>query len=261
MATVQYPLTRATYLTNFNVMQSTSGNLTPSVIQQTTPEPDTVPQETQDAFHWINNEGLLRDEGALFGIAGAEIDDKMNAIESFFKTRTAAALQKKEFLEQKIQEHDLVISVNRKQITTIADQLEESRKKNYMLPSLVQFLAVLSVCIFNFFVVRWWLSPSIDSDLICAGIYLTGLFSFYISRAVNILKNKETDEAEKVWKINLREFAVAAGVALFICILTFRSYPATHSVAAFLMLCISVIAGKVLMNSVTQLKEEGGSWL
>jgi hypothetical protein len=256
MAIVQYPLTRATYFTNFNVMQSTSGNLTPSVIQTST-----VPQETQDAFHWINNEALLRDEGALFGIAAAEIDDKLNAIESFFKTRMSEALVRKQFLEQKIQEHDLVIGVNRKEVTSLADQLEESRQKNNMLPSLVQFLAVLCVCIFNFFVVRWWLSPSIDSDLICAGIYLSGLFSFYISRAVNNPENTETEEAEKGWKINLREFAVAAGVALFICILTYRSYPAAHSVAAFLMLCIGFFAGKVLMNSIAQLKEEGGNWL
>jgi hypothetical protein len=105
------------------------------------------------------------------------------------------------------------------------------------------------------------LSPSIDSHLICAGIYLTGLFSFYISRAVNNPEAKETEEPEKGWKINLREFAVAAGVALFICILTFRSYPAAHSLAAFVMLCIIFLAGKVLMNSVTLLKEEGGNWL
>ena len=72
---------------------------------------------------------------------------------------------------------------------------------------------------------------------------------------------KETEAPEKGWKINLREFIVAAGVALFICILTYRSYPAAHSIAAFLMLCISFIAGKVLMNSFSQFKEEGGNWL
>jgi hypothetical protein len=242
-------------------MQLTSGNPTATVIQSSTAEPATVPNETHDAFHWINNEGLLRDEGALFGIAGGDIMDKMNAIESFFKTRMAGAHIKKQFLEQKIQEHDLLIGINRKQVATIADQLEESRQKNQMLPSLVQFLAVLSVCIFNFFVVRWWLSPSVQSDLICAGIYLTGLFSFYISRAVNNPEAKETEEPERGWKINLRELAVAAGVALFICILTFRSYPAAHSLAAFVMLCICFLAGKVLMNSVTQLKEQGGNWL
>ena len=242
-------------------MQLTSGNLSPSVPQPPAVEQPPLVQENPDGFHWINNEGLLRDEGALFGIAGADIKDKMNAIESFYKTRTAEPLLTKQFLEQKIQEHELVISVNRKALTDISNQLDSRREKSSLLPALFQLIAVSGVCVFNYFVVSWWLSPAVDSYLICAGIYLSGLFSFYISRT---LKPEETEEglpSEKGWKTNLRELAVAAGVALFICILTFRSYPPANSFAAFLILCIIFSAGKVFMGSLFNFKEEGSTWM
>jgi hypothetical protein len=242
-------------------MQLTSGNLSPSVAQPPAIEQPPMIQENPDGFHWINNEGLLRDEGALFGIAGADIKDKMNAIESFYKTRTAEPMLIKQFLEQKIQEHDLVISVNRKVLADISSQLKSTREKNNFLPALLQLLAVMGVCVFNYFVVSWWLSPAVDSYLICAGIYLSGLFSFYISRTLNNEETEENVQPQKGWKINLRELAVAAGVALFICVLTFRSYPPAHSLAAFLILCIIFSAGKVLMSSFFNFKEEGSTWL
>ena len=245
-------------------------------VPATSAEQDKLIVQGQDAFQWINSEGLLRDEGALFGIAAADITDKLNAIASYFKTRAASEAQKKQYLDQKMQEIDLVLSISRKELEKVkSNSGEVPRPVNNVLPLLFQVLAIVSVCVFNFFLVKWWLSPAIGSDIICLGIYLFGLFSVYMGRGLiqqlpagGAAEKRETPDdtgnpvpKKKEGKFPEREFSVAVVVALFICTLTFRFYPLEHTVAAFLLLFILFLGGKVLINTLLNLREEAAGWL
>jgi hypothetical protein len=217
----------------------------------------------QEDFTWILNEGMLRDEGSLFGIAGAEITDKLESINSYYQTKTAFPQQQKRYLEEKIASLKAEIESARDELAEVrsAQQASVSKEKiSYQLwPVAFQFLAILAVSCFNFFLVRYWLSPVITSDVICLGIYLCGLFSVYIGRSI-ILNSGDEDSDEVsnavLKKSYLREFGVAAAVSFFICTITFKSYPVQNSVAAFLLMFLLFLCGKVLVNTLFRLKKE-----
>ena len=226
-------------------------------------EEKNVNARQQEDFTWILNEGMLRDEGSLFGIAGAEITDKLESISSYYQTKTAYPQQQKRYLEEKI-------VLLKAEIESASDELSEVRsvqqasiskeKISYQLwPVAFQFLAILAVSGFNFFLVRYWLSPVISSDVICLGIYLCGLFSVYIGRSIILNSGDEDNDEESnaaIKKNYLREFGVAAAVSLFICTITFNNYPVQNSVAAFLLMFLLFLCGKVLVNTLFRLKKE-----
>jgi len=55
-------------------------------------------------YQWIINEGLLRDEGILYGIAGAGIQEKTEAIRDYYRVKKAASRTKQDHLDKKITE-------------------------------------------------------------------------------------------------------------------------------------------------------------
>lgn len=224
-------------------------------------------------YQWITNEGLLRDEGTLYGIANADITDKLNAIVDYYDIQRADSRQKKDSLIKRRTEHEIILQ-------SIPSELEQLKEKltitfaeyppGNLLPVTFQLIAYLSICIFNYYLIEYWLSPVITSKLICLGFYTFGLFSVFIGRSIlynrtNSLsegKEEPTNIPREKWKIYLEEFGIPAIVALFICTLTFRSYPLEYSIVAFLFLfLLFLFSGKGLINTLFRLKKEfTNSW-
>lgn len=239
-------------------------NQFPFIGQQVKQEEKNLVAKQPEEYTWIINEGLLRDEGSLYGIAAADITDKLGSITSYYQTKTAFPLQKKQYLEEKIAALRSTIESNLSALSRVKSEQATwlaGQKISYRLwPVAFQFLALLAVGSFNFFLVRYWLSPVIDSDIICMGIYLCGLFSVFIGRG--IILDPEEDEAPKQReetsnrRAYIREFGVAAAVSFFICTITYSHYPVQNSVAAFLLLFLLFLCGKVLVNTLFTLKKE-----
>jgi hypothetical protein len=244
------------------LMESNSLNHPLPGNQQVPIEPETDSQPAKVDCTWITNEAILRDEGALYGIASADITDKLQAIASYFQTKLAAPLQKKEFIQQRIQELSLVTSVNNAEVERIEELLEgQKAAPNNMLPLFLQFVAVTAVCVFNFFLLQWWLNPVIKSDMICLGIYLAGLFSVYIGRGLTYSLSETSEPANeetagKGRRTFLKEFAVAAAVAGFICTLTSDAYPLKNNIAAAVIFFLLFLVGKVLLNTFSAFRQQ-----
>jgi hypothetical protein len=225
-----------------------------------------VTNTAKDEMSWITNESILRDEGALYGIASADITEKLQAIAGYYQTKKAVPLQKKEFIQQRIQELSLIKDVNDAEIERLEDNLEESKDiRGNMLPLLFQLLAVIAVCVFNFFLLQWWLSPVVKYDLICLGIYFAGLFSVYIGRGLSYATLEKENTLEAPAPVNgriafLKEFAVAAAVAVFICTLTSDAYPLKNNLAAAVIFFLLFLVGKVLVNTFAGFKEEAAGY-
>jgi len=245
-------------------MESISGNPLPSAVQPLNGEQKHINLKPQEEYAWIINEGVLRDEGSLYGIAAADIDDKLLSISAYYAFRSASHLQTKTFLQDKLESLGEVISKGSERLTQIRKFFEEAEDdgKVNLLPLCFQFIAILAVCVFNFFLVRYWLTPVNISDIISVGIYLLGLFSVFIGRGImdNFFSEAAADSDERGtsggWKIYLREFGVSAAIALFICTISWNSYPKQNSLVAFLLMFLLFLCGKVLVNTMVMLRKQ-----
>jgi hypothetical protein len=201
-------------------------------------------------YQWIINEGLLRDEGTLYGIAGAGVQEKTDAIRDYYRIKKAASRTKQDHLDKKI--------------TEIREQLPmpDSESSN-LLPILLQLLMYVGICYFNYWLESYWLSPVFHTTFICLGLYLFGLFSVFIGRSVmyntaqSLTDEKgQADQREK-WKIYLEELGVPLIVALFISILPARAYPIEYSVVAGLFFfMLFLLGGKGLVNTLFRVRRE-----
>lgn len=214
-------------------------------------------------YQWIINEGLLRDEGTLFGIAGANIEDKITAIRDYYRIKKAATQTKREQLDKEMEELQSDLA---KALSKIPD-LESNSKSINLVPTFLQIFLYGGICYFNFYLESYWLSPVIHSTLICVGLYLFGLFSVFIGRSIMynaagaLAEDKAGVGKREAWKIYLEEFGVPLVVSLFISILPANAYPIHISVIATLFFfLLFLLGGKGLVNTFFRARAELG-WL
>jgi len=210
-------------------------------------------------YQWIINEGLLRDEGVLFGLAGAAIGDKIDAIREYYRIKKAGAQTKREQLEKEIAEVG----------ADLARQLAEAQAlepgKVNLVPVLIQLFLYGGICYFNFFLETYWLSPVIRSIPICVGLYLFGLFSVFLGRSImynsvrDLADGRKDGQPREKWKIYLEELAVPLVVSLFVAVLPSFTYPLTFSIlAALFFFLLFLLGGKGLVNNFFRLRVEAG---
>jgi hypothetical protein len=202
-------------------------------------------------YQWIINEGLLRDEGTLYGIAGAGIEEKIEAIHDYYQIKMAPDHVKVEFLEKKISGIQ-----EQAPLTTEALSIPKPSTSINLLPIALQLIAYSGICYFNYWLLTYWLSPIIHSLFICIGLYLFGLFSVFIGKS--ILYNTETslkeDTENKVnrenWKIYFEEVGVPLTVSMVIAILPARAYRIEFSIImAIFFFMLFLLGGKGLINT------------
>ncbi len=201
-------------------------------------------------FQWLINEGLLRDEGILYGIAGADIGEKTDAIRDYYRIKTAAARTKQEYLDKKIED----INHHHSAKTTTPFHL---------VLLILQVLLYMAICYFNYWLERYWLYPVFHSTFICLGLYLFGLFSVFIGRSIMYNTAQTlTDEPSPVdrrekWKIYVEEFGVPLVVSSFISILPANTYPVAFTVvAALFFFMLFLLGGKGLINTFVRVRIE-----
>jgi len=205
-------------------------------------------------YQWIVNEGLLRDEGTLYGIAGAGLLEKTEAIRDYYRIRKAASRTKQEHLKEQIEE---LIKLS------ISTHKDNSDNQSNLIPILLQLILYAAICYFNYWLVSYWLSPAIQSVPIFLGVYLFGLFSVFIGRSImynaaqSLTDEKAPVEKREKWKIYLEEIGVPLIVSLFIAILPAKSYPIEFTiVAAPLFFMLFLLGGKGLINTLFRSRKE-----
>lgn len=201
-------------------------------------------------YQWIINEGLLRDEGTLYGIAGAGIQEKTEAIRDYYRIKKAASKTKQDHLDRKIAD------INNQPTQALPEPSSP-------IPIILQLLTYVGICYFNYWLESYWLSPVFHSTFICVGLYLFGLFSVFIGRSVmyntaqSLTDEKGPADQREKWKIYLEELGVPLVVALFISILPARVYPIEYSiVAALFFFMLFLLGGKGLINTLFRVRKE-----
>src|SRR5712664_3781160 len=116
-------------------------------------------------YQWIVNEGLLREEGTLYGIAGVRMDEKVAAIRDYYRIKKAVSQIKQEYLNKKIE------SLNKHFSETLSDtsNLPGVDNPSNLFPIVLQLLFYTGICYFNYWLESYWLSPVLQSTFICLG--------------------------------------------------------------------------------------------
>jgi len=205
-------------------------------------------------YQWIVNEGLLRDEGTLYGIAGAGLLEKTEAIRDYYRIRKAASRTKQEHLKEQIEE---LIKLS------ISSHKDSTDTPSNLIPILLQLILYAAICYFNYWLVSYWLSPAIQSVPIFLGLYLFGLFSVFIGRSVmynaaqSLTEEIAPAEKREKWKIYLEEIGVPLIVSLFIATLPARFYPIEFTIVAVpLFFMLFLLGGKGLINTLFRSRKE-----
>jgi hypothetical protein len=213
-------------------------------------------------YQWIVNEGLLRDEGTLFGMAGAAIREKVEAIRNYYRTRKATTLAKRDGLVKEIEGMDDDPSKKPQ-----ANQEPAPGPVNFI-PTIFQLLLYAGSCYFNFYLIMYWLSPAFHSIFICLGLYLFGLFSVFMGRSImyntarSLTGEKTADAQRENWKIYFEEFGVPLVVSLFIAILPSNTYSLLFSIiATLLFFLLFLLGGKGLVNTFFRARTEFGRYI
>jgi hypothetical protein len=214
-------------------------------------------------YQWINNEQLLREEGAVYGMLGQGKDDKLKVIENYFRKVSAT-------LEVQIARENEALNALFESERKLQDQLEyhqsdlrnfppkPDKKLHHFWRSLVGFVIYTLIIGATFYIVYLWLLPEFAGNtvFVSLGVFLFGALSLF-GHFPFLLNPEETvqqaDKREK-WKVILEEMGIPVVATVFIMAFGYPHHPLGHSVAMGLFtLFVFLFAGKGLLASITAL--------
>ncbi|TDH26782.1 hypothetical protein EXU57_08195 [Segetibacter sp. 3557_3] len=131
---------------------------------------------------WITNDGLLRDEGVLFGLSGASTEEKLLAIKNFYADLKASADAKRlaasSSLENLLEERKQLDTKSRflENLTNLKNEAEVLRPDTQFLRNLLGLIFISAAAVGNFYLIHYFISPRFGIAA-SIGIFLFGLFS------------------------------------------------------------------------------------
>ncbi len=173
-------------------------------------------------FRWIEDEGLLRDEGVLFGIANSEINEKINAIHQYFDRKTEVS---KSLIESTEKSNSQILTQKQEKIAE-RDRLKESLSvventtlnlsPTFIIRNLFGLILIAFGAYGSYYIVHKYLADDFNT-VGALGVFLFGLFAQFKPLS-HWLKHDEED-AENKWqsiKNTLLEIGTTTAVTLFV---------------------------------------------
>lgn len=219
--------------------------------------PDDMPYRP---YAWITDEGLLRDEGILFGLSGGKIDEKTEAIEHFFAGKIIQARQEIDFLDLKIDEASTKLGKNLQEETAAKTRLQEINSfkpvdVQYVFWDAISFLGFCAVLVCNYFLIYQVGSKAWEFPVaVATGTYLFGLLTLF--NKVSILFSSESSTSEGTsnverWKLVGQEIGVPLVVALYVSTSGWiYNRPELTIASGVLIFFLFLYAGKALLRQV-----------
>jgi hypothetical protein len=241
-------------------MESNNNNISPSSIE-------TITQVTSSAFGrndqksfdedpnffmWIRNDGLLRDEGILFGQAQDNPEPKIGVIRQYFKQRS-------DQLRIKIDENESDLEQLKLKKNNIESKLEfikniDHNQAEEILKSYIPNVIILSiyamVLLFNYPLLYYYIKP-IHQDstwVVTTALFLFGCLAVFQTNSLMFHANKDAGtEGEKPerWKLWLQEIGVPAVVVLLLFNILLVAHPINTVLSVcFFELLFFILVGK-----------------
>jgi len=160
-------------------------------------------------FFWIEDEGLLRDEGVLFGLEGVAVEEKIETINNYYDQVILPSIVKKDSIELKKEEvikkveliNDKIISLE----VDITKKNEVKKELNFywMARNILGATLVLTTVIANYKVIEFFLKPYFGQNILPAiGIFGFGMFNIFKPFSIWFLQDEQisfpTSKATKI---------------------------------------------------------------
>jgi hypothetical protein len=165
--------------------QSTLDSQIPPKASAATAEADSKPEKVvyvDEPNMWIINDGLLRDEGVLFGLSGVDVTDKVASINSYFEQLRAAHVILKQEAEEKAKESKEALLRLQVTFEEKEGQLQDLRKQPMELSSgkVIRYLlgaVLVGVATYgSFYLLHFYITP-LYGLAATMGIYFFGQFA------------------------------------------------------------------------------------
>lgn len=227
------------------------------------------PASGQEEQRWIENDGLLRDEGVLFGMSGGNVEAKLAVIEHYYARQIREAGRECELAGERL--------TTAKQLLKEQQELVQTRRKEWqelhtrlMLVAHDFLRAAIGMVLYGgvialvYFLLYDWLKPywPQHTGLIVAGVYGFGMLSLFqrgsflysaARPAGGAEQPIEQPKAPEQWKVILEEVGVPAVTALLAVVWGWPDHSPAQGMAMFLFLFFAFLfTGKGFLNNIVQ---------
>ncbi|RYY50601.1 MAG: hypothetical protein EOO06_03335 [Chitinophagaceae bacterium] len=212
-----------------------------------------------EQYVWIENDGLLRDEGVLFGISGADTTDKIAAIRNYYNGLKAAPEAGKEALQPQItratQALQEVAAKLQEPASTEADAAEASASRTNYFRNVLGLVVLLVAAYGSFYLVRYYVAP-VYGLAAALGIFFFGLFAQMAPVSSWILPEAgEAREGVRHWLLDAAPSASAAVVTAYF-VFEATGAPLKAALLGFFLLILFFYNGKLILGLSQVLAQE-----
>lgn len=219
--------------------------------------PDELPYQP---YQWITDEGLLRDEGTLFGLSGGRIDEKVDAITHFYASQILQAEREIRLSNLEIDEASSDLEQSIRKETEARNKVKEINgfkpvDVQYGFWEVFSFIGFCAVVGCNYFLIyqvgnKAWEYPVV----VATGAYLFGIFSLF--NKASMLFSSEAATAEinnqvEKWKLLGQEVAVPLVVTIYVAVSGWGyNRPELVLASGLIIFFLFLYAGKALLRQV-----------
>lgn len=221
-----------------------------------------------DELRWIDNDGLLRDEGVLFGMSGGDIVAKLAVIDHYYARQIQHAERKCSLALERLTTARTVVANHVEEMKMRRKEWEELQSKLILSPhdffrSSLGTVVYAGMISFVYFLLYDWLKPfwPRHTELVVAGIYAFGMLSlfrkmsFFYTGPANSEQEMNEEEMPTIpsWKILLEEVGAPVVTALLAVVWGWDTHTAAQSMAMFLFLLFAFLfPGKAFLSSIVK---------
>lgn len=228
-------------------------------------------QEARSVPKWIANDGLLRDEGTLFGLAQAspeQVEAKVQVIRDVYDGLIAHARHKEERLNERAahlqQKRDALAGKREALKAKIAApdvpavEGADAHTPHTLTRHVIGFVIAVFACLGTFFLIYEQFQAAFEHAFwITLGVTLAGFFSVFSPVSLlftSTATHTKAPEAPERWKVYLVELAMPLTAATFVALWRVGAHPWPRLVGLWLLLAIAfLVVGKLLLSTVPQI--------
>lgn len=227
-----------------------------------------------DEQRWIENDGLLRDEGVLFGMSGGNVESKLAVIEHYYARQIREAERECELAGERLETAQKVLALQQDLMKDRRQEWQELHTRlalaaHDFLRAIVGMVLYGCVIALVYFLLYDWLKPywPRHTGLIVAGVYGFGMLSLFQRGSFLYAGNRpvmsaesgeataetETARPPEQWKVMLEEVGVPAVTALLAVVWGWPDHTPAQGVAMYLFLFFAFLfTGKGFLNNIVR---------
>lgn len=210
-------------------------------------------------FNWIEKEDLLREEGAIYGLANCGLVEKQTVIQQYYQQQIDGFKVEEESISTLILNDQTSIKKSEQALLDMEEEKQQlpvkyELRSHHFYRTLFGLLAYVAILAFAFAGTYQWVAPRWEQYpvLVTLGVFLFGSLS--LLENLSMVYQQDQIVHEKVgrenWKIYVEEYVIPLVCAIFVftCGAEYQPLALNFTFSAFVLL-VFLFVGKGLLMS------------